>query len=175
MQNDSNPLPPWKARQPVDHKRLNAGERKPITELTVHPSVGSMVRNGNSVAIGAAKKQLRGRRQVLVRPTAAAVSKGVYAGVLLLPPTVDIPASGGDLLGTMLGTDGPPIRIVNVRERARPGYVQGHELSFAGQSVAPLEFPATFLRIAEDGVAVYAIDGLQWEDCVSTTQIAAAP
>lgn len=49
--NGHNPLPPWEARQPLDHRRLNAGEERPITTLTVGRGL-AMARNGNTVAIG---------------------------------------------------------------------------------------------------------------------------
>jgi hypothetical protein len=48
-----NPLKPWQANRPIDHRRLNLSEERNITDLTVQPGSGlTMWRQGNSVALG---------------------------------------------------------------------------------------------------------------------------
>jgi hypothetical protein len=153
------PLPEWGPGQPVDHRRLNAWLRRCILDVTVGPGL-RLTRVGQSlnVALGDLPPAGRGSIVKLVKITGNASGGGKYTGTLWDTPTANIPATG-DLTEAEVGVAGTAIRIVNTREVGE----STHDLASA--SFLPLIFVGYFLRTAEDGVPVYAIDGRQSELC----------
>ncbi len=102
--------------------------------------------------------RIKGGSNTMVKVTGSASGGGKYSGVLWTTPTSNIAATG-NLSEGEVGVSGDAVRIVNVREVGK----STHDLASSG--FLPLIFPAVFLKVADDGVPVYAIDGLQWEDC----------
>ena len=144
-------------------KILSPGAAYPVMEVEDIDDAGNRlmryVRIGGNVA--------------LVRVTGSEPGGGKYTGVIVPAPAadVDVPPAG-DLTSHELGH--PPsglvlkaVRIVNTREVGQPT----HDLTGADDAYLPVDFLGVFLKTADDGVDVYAVDGMQWEDCVSETQI----
>lgn len=95
----------------------------------------------------------------LVQVTGSASGGGKYTGSLLARPASDIPAAGNLSAAEVTSGTIETIRIVNTREVGQ----STHDLASA--SFLPLVFVGVYLKTANDGVAVYAIDGQQWENC----------
>jgi hypothetical protein len=103
-----------------------------------------------------------GRRDAApVKITGSASGGGKYVGQLLHPVLrdTDIPAAGDLTEAEIRGGDLEEIRIINSREVGK----STHDL--ASSAFLPLIFIGTFIKVADDGVAVYMIDGAQQEDC----------
>lgn len=97
---------------------------------------------------------------VIVTPTAAASGGGKYTGYIVNPPATGAAATG-NLTSAEIGTNGTTaVRIVNTREEGKAT----HDLIFDGSRL-PTKFIGVFRGTGADGVAVYAIDGMQWKDC----------
>lgn len=94
-----------------------------------------------------------------VKITGNAAGGGKYTGYLVKLPTVNIPATGNLTEAEVALVEVNVVRIVNRREVGK----STHDLAASG--FLPLIFDAVFLKTADDGVAVYAIDGAQQEDC----------
>src|SRR5690349_3282682 len=80
-----NPVPPWGPNQPLDHRRLNAGEARAVTDFTVGPGL-EMKRLGNAVSVGLVKGGSQIDRAVVVKISGNAPGGGQYTGAILREP-----------------------------------------------------------------------------------------
>lgn len=161
ISSDDPAIRPWKAREPVDHRRLNAIQERAVMEVHAGPGLTSF-RKGNSVTLSVVEQPRARPRTALVKVTGNASGGGKYTGTYWDPPAVGAAASG-NLTEAELGTASPDpaIRILNVREVG----LATHDLSNAG--FLPLVFVGEYRGVAADGVHVYVIDGRQSEDCTA--------
>jgi hypothetical protein len=96
---------PWKAKEPVDHKRLNEMQAAALTDITVGPGL-RMVRKGNSVAVGLAEQRRPAAGNFDVRISGALAGTGYYVGHVVSAPTIPHnPLSPGPARNGEAGTE----------------------------------------------------------------------
>lgn len=142
----------WADKQPVSAAKLNQGVQA-IREL--------------AWATGLDRDDTLGRIFEFVKITGSAAGGGKYTANIWVRPDfdADIPATGNlseaELGSVLKDSDGNTIvvRVVNVREVGK----STHDLESSGY--LPLIMPATFLKYANDGVAVYVVNVIQQKDC----------
>lgn len=143
----------WADKQPVSAAKLNQGVQA-IREL--------------AWATGLDREGPNGRPFEFVKITGAAAGGGKYTANIWVPPTTtqDIAATGNlteaELGSALTDSDGnvAVVRVVNCNEVGQ----STHDLTNASNSNQKV-FIALFIKYANDGIPVYAINGFWWENC----------
>ena len=96
---DDPSIRPWKAREPVDHRRLNAHQERTITDITVGPGL-KILRKGNQAVIGLQDRPRTISATFLTVKITANVVVGVYSARSYKEPGG---TPGGALIESQLG------------------------------------------------------------------------
>lgn len=157
---DDPGLRSWLPRQRVEAARLDAWQSKTVMDVRTGPGLLS-ARKGNSVTISLATQAPQKLSPLaLVTGTGNESGGGKYTGLIVAMPTTGVAATGNLTSGDVGAAGETVIRIVNLREQGQ----SSHDLVWDG-SRYPVVFLGMYRGTAADGVAVYAIDGMQWKNC----------